>query len=672
MQRLVRTVAGFSLLLACHCGAAPVAPAKGPDSGLAKQALPLEKVELYEAGVAYFERAGSVEGRTPLELVVPKPHFDDALRTLTVLSGGSRTVPSFDFATLEAREALLARLSLLKENGPIGYRSVMESLISSEVEVVSKAGRSEGRVVSITDAPPIPLADPDPYEAKAVPATIDDFYITLASRERGLQRFRGSEITRVRPRDPRRRELIDRALDDPKRRVAAPEHALALRVAKGPLRVGYVTEAPVWRALYRMLLPAAGNQARVAGNALVHNDGEERWANVELTFASARPDSFATRFGPPAYARRAALEGSEGFFAVPQLGSDGAVVLAPPTTHEATSKVDTLPTPSTGRRSPEAGSFLYRARERINLDAHASSLVPFLEAAVDARPLVWFAGPNTLGKRSVRVRNTTEQTLPEGPVAFFGPSGFAGETVLPRLLPGAAKLLSFADELDVELTQLSNESVTTLTAISFDDGTLTSRSRIRIDRKYQITNRKAEAVRVAVPVRKAGASRAADFAHGDREDPAQGVFDIAAGQSVTRQVVIDDEVRHVHAVESLASSELREFAALPAFAGAVRAILEAAAKVTDRIEANSQVVQTADERVSELDSEVSNARTDVSEAAKAGSAATRDLLARLAVLERERAILHDRSTALTKENERLVQLVSRELQRLPKTPQAAR
>ena len=69
-----------ALLVGCHGEVAP----QGPDS-----ILPLRTVRLYETGVGYFERSGTVSGDDQASLPVPAGHLDDALgmlRRLTVVS----------------------------------------------------------------------------------------------------------------------------------------------------------------------------------------------------------------------------------------------------------------------------------------------------------------------------------------------------------------------------------------------------------------------------------------------------------------------------------------------------------------------------------------------------------------------------------------------------------
>ena len=65
------------------------------------QTLPLKRLRLYETGVGYFERTGSIAKRATAELPVPAGHLDDALKTLVVLGeGGKARVQGVEFSSL--------------------------------------------------------------------------------------------------------------------------------------------------------------------------------------------------------------------------------------------------------------------------------------------------------------------------------------------------------------------------------------------------------------------------------------------------------------------------------------------------------------------------------------------------------------------------------------------
>src|SRR3954470_20219326 len=75
-----------------------------PSLQTAASVLPLRSVRLYETGVGYFERSGSVSGDEQASLPVPAGHLDDALKTLVVLGAdGKRTLGGLEFRSSVSR-----------------------------------------------------------------------------------------------------------------------------------------------------------------------------------------------------------------------------------------------------------------------------------------------------------------------------------------------------------------------------------------------------------------------------------------------------------------------------------------------------------------------------------------------------------------------------------------
>ena len=111
--------AGLSLLAAC------AAPTKLVHDATI---LPLRTVRLYETGIGYFERAGTLGSRATV-LPVPAGHLDDALKTLVVLSRDQKTrVHGLEFAS-SVSPGMGRALAGLPESGddPIDFQNLLQS-----------------------------------------------------------------------------------------------------------------------------------------------------------------------------------------------------------------------------------------------------------------------------------------------------------------------------------------------------------------------------------------------------------------------------------------------------------------------------------------------------------------------------------------------------------------
>ena len=146
-----------------------------------------------------------------------------------------------------------------------------------------------------------------------------------------------------------------------------------------------------------------------------------------------------------------------------------------------------------------------------------------------------------------------------------------------------------------------------------------------------------------------------------------GVLEAAGGGQTARRVVIveNDDVSQSDAV-NVTSDDLRDLVDAPELVPAVRAAVRAVLSATERIAENASALEKAEQRSSELESAVASARSDLAELTKDNGPATTPLVARYLAAQREFERAGRGVSALQEEGERLVTLLRRELERLPK------
>jgi len=67
--------------------------------------------------------------------------------------------------------------------------------------------------------------------------------------------------------------------------------------------VSYISEVPVWKSTYRIILPQKG-RPMLQGWAIVDNTIGEDWKDVHLSLVAGAPQSFVQEISQPQYARR--------------------------------------------------------------------------------------------------------------------------------------------------------------------------------------------------------------------------------------------------------------------------------------------------------------------------------------------------------------------------------
>ncbi|HET9955150.1 MAG TPA: hypothetical protein VFQ61_11635, partial [Polyangiaceae bacterium] len=202
-----------ALFVACQ---SPVLRAPAAPAGAEGSVLPLARVRLFENGIGYFERSGTLTATAAL-LPVPASHVDDALKTLVVLSNSSMTVSGIEFASLVSGGTARALAGLpLSDETPLGYGDVLSSLEGYRVRLTTKSGAQfSGRLIDVqrferaaaTCQPRAPNAVQAPegaetraaiHESEAPNAptgSVEDHWLFVVSDVGSLRRIPASETT---------------------------------------------------------------------------------------------------------------------------------------------------------------------------------------------------------------------------------------------------------------------------------------------------------------------------------------------------------------------------------------------------------------------------------------------------------------------------------------------
>ncbi|MCC6645177.1 MAG: DUF4139 domain-containing protein [Polyangiaceae bacterium] len=466
--------------------------ARAPSSG---HVVPLQRVRLYEVGVGFFERRGEAKGTS---LPVPASHLDDALKTLVLLGADGAPVRGVSFPSRVSGARARARMGLPTGTEPLRHRDLLASLRGERVRVTTRDGARVGTLIDVVDEQvPAPTKTTDARDQK--PDKVEVTWVSFLGDAGELSRERLDDLVEVRPLDPAFAARLESALS-----ALSPRHALLRRDLSvlgdgdGQVAFGYVAEAPVWRASYRVVLDESAHAARIQGWALVHNDTDEDWRDVRLELASGRPDSFLFPLAAPRYRHRQVLGPDESLSTLPQLGDATADALwgelgaaaavggvghgygmgsashsarSPSVRMGATSisggtregasellSVGNLREVAKATADEELAQSVFKPDGAFSLGAQRSLLVPIVSRAITAEPLVSFAGEGQQGRTAVRLTNTVASALPAGTLAVFGGGGLLGEALLERLPAGESRMITLGDEVDVELRGVGGDA----------------------------------------------------------------------------------------------------------------------------------------------------------------------------------------------------------------------
>jgi hypothetical protein len=424
--------------------------------------LPLRLLTLYETGLGYYERSGSLGAGESAQIPLEPGQLDDVLKTLVVSAKEGVASIEYEPPLVPRAAAAEAGLDQSTANDLGALLLAMQGVL---VEVRLEADKPlEGRLMAVE-------------KEDGVPSTL------ILFGRGGLFRAPVEKLTSLKPLDPSVHLAWDRAA---RAKSSHPGRAFVrINAAKGgAVAIGYTTEAAVWRTTYR-LLTSRGKSARIQGFAIVHNGSDEAWSGVRVSLVSGRPRSFLFPIAAPRYGRRELVGPQDALDVAPQLattearehlngGSTGDSV------HEAIGmgglgtvgygaggggygEVSTLrhagtfseigPAPIAPAAVSEAGDlFIYTVRALVDLGPRKSALLPIIDSPLNAEEVSIIDHPGTISN-GVRIANDSAVILEGGVVSVFNDGAFAGEAQIDRVKPGEVRVVAHGEDLDVEVKQ---------------------------------------------------------------------------------------------------------------------------------------------------------------------------------------------------------------------------
>jgi hypothetical protein len=483
--------------------------------------LALKRVMLSSAGVGYFEYAADVDGPVALGLDVPLEQVDDVLNSLVVFdnTGGVGTIE------LPGRDNTRASFGNLPF-GPTALQSPVEYLNSLQgVEISVQGPRPmNGRIVHAE-----PIIETLPTPPGQPPAAVRRTRVTLLGGT-GLQQFVLEDAESVQVTDPDLRGRIGQALESLRREASRSMRHITLHsdgTGHRTVRVGYVAAAPLWKATYRLVLPAKdGDPARLQGWAVLENQSGADWNGIALTLQYGNPVTFRQAIYQSYYVQRPEVPVEILGRILPNIDTRaqpaqmakstpaGAAAFAAPAPPPAPASIAmeqarALPmAPPTNQVQVAEGAeeTIFQLPMPVDLTAGHTASVPIVDRNVPAERIDLDSGDSTHPLSAIRITNDTGASLPAGVLTLYDASGaatFAGDARLGGLPTGENRLLSFAQDLRTTVERTSTEQ-TTLASLTAAQGVLHVTTRQREVLHIKLTPPANDPRRVLVEIPRSG------------------------------------------------------------------------------------------------------------------------------------------------------------------------
>ena len=563
-----------------------------------KSQLPIGQVVLFSSGVGYFQREGTVEGTTRVDLSFPVQDINDLLKSMVLrdLDGGHISTVSYDSNAPVERTLKSFAINL---TGNPSFGTILNQARGEKVEVVlqqtnaNQPGTMSGTVVGI--------------EKQHVAVGKDAVEVEMLNLwcADGVRSLKMTEVQRVRFLNPIMESEFRKALETLALSHDTQKKAVSINFVgdgKRNVRVGYVVENPIWKTSYRLVLDKK-EKPYLQGWAVVENPTDEDWKDVRMSLVSGRPISFQMDLYQPLYVPRPVVE-PELFASLRPPTYSGGLVREMDQLERLEEKgkdgpAAKLPSGGAGyddkprvrKQVEDSAKYQKKTEERLSLrdsgvapTATASKLGDFFQYAID-RPVTLprqksamlpIVGKDVEATRvsiyneqtqakfpllGVRLKNTSGLHLNQGPITVFDGPNYAGDARILDLQPNEERLLSYAIDLGTEVNPVPSSDNGRLTIVKAVKGILYTTTKMRETKTYTIVNRN-DAERIVLiehPVRN-------DFALKDTEKPAETASDfyrfqlkVPAGKSEKQVVTEERTINDVVQVTNLDDDSIRIF-----------------------------------------------------------------------------------------------------------------
>ena len=497
--------------------------------------LPVKAVTVFTSGVSFTLREGMVDGDATVPLSFRTTQINDILKSMVLLDTNG-TVQPVTLATKDPVGRTLQSFAV-DVTQPLARVELLNRLRGTRVKVgytppKGDARSAEGQIVSV-EARTIPGSANAPGEVIETLLLLSDaglvsinlqYLDTLSFTDERIQKeFQQALGLLAGSADDRKRQLVLRFDGKTKRTV----------------RVGYVTESPVWKVSYRVLLGDADLAGKgdtdpfLQGWALVENTTDEDWMNVKLSLVSGRPVSFIQDLYQPLYVPRPTVapdfigspmpqfsevavdslseslslnrpaspngrsagrgggfgggSGGMGGFGGPG-GPAAKMDSSAPVTLNFAEMRDSVASQASGETAGEL--FRYDIAALVNLPRQQAAMIPIVTEPIKAKKIsIYNANTNAIyPMNGVSLTNSTSLFLKAGPATFFDSGTYAGDGRLPDMPAKSNRVITYALDQAVRVDRGNAQGSSTEVDVNIARGVMIIQRRELLEQPYSIKN----------------------------------------------------------------------------------------------------------------------------------------------------------------------------------------
>ncbi len=457
--------------------------------------IPITRVTLYTAGLAQMVHETTVTGNEVISFPVEPKDINDILKSLIVedLDGG--TVDIVTFSSSDPLSVVLGDLRVDPSGSP-ALTDFLKRTQGESVVVTTAEGLFRGRVFSVETS------------------RQNNRLITILNLvdSNGIQAVDITDLKNLTFEDPRLQQEIVSALEMIARSRVKTVRTLKIS-CKGSgrrrIRLSYIRAVPLWKTSYRLVIDDKG-VSRLEGWAIVQNTSNQSWDNVRLGFVAGQPNAFtmdlatpryitrkqvdivsAAPLGPTSYAKAAPPES----LSAKRMVSSGAPSMAADNYElEEKSAYNPAPVVSQASGAREGNFYRYDVKHPVTVGARSSGMIPIIMQEDAGKSIGVYDPSYDKVFKGVRLTNNSDAHWAAGPVTVIEGRYYGGDALLPEMIPGSSRILTYAVHGTLEVVKTSTVQPQRITAIKITDGILYRTDKVVRETRYNITGNEGELI----------------------------------------------------------------------------------------------------------------------------------------------------------------------------------
>jgi hypothetical protein len=464
--------------------------------------VPVKQVVLFSSGVGYFEHTGKVHADGQTTLHFKTDQINDILKSLVLedLDGGK--VGAVSYPNPAPIDRTLRSFQVDITDNP-SLAQLLTQLRGTKVSVSTMGGMREGVILGVEKRRRVI------NDRQIIDENVLNLRYGASVRSIELDQIQSLDME-----DSKLNKELDSALLELAQSRDQDKKPVEIRFnGQGDrrVRIGYVVETPIWKTSYRLVFdsrataqkeagaPAPGG--KIQGWAIVENQTDTDWTNVDLSLISGRPVSFIQDLYHSLYVPRPFVTSQVYASLTPQTYENGITaadlqkiqqkaanpppvnqlhvavgqgggggqtqvsnqlfqnanqLAAPPMIDSA--PIDPIASVVSAATATGLGELFQYNVGDVSIKRQQSAMIPIVTDDIDIKKVSIYNRSvlATHPLNGIRLKNTTKKHLLAGPVTVIEAGSYAGDAQMDDVPPDQRRWLSYG--IDLKTSVLVTES----------------------------------------------------------------------------------------------------------------------------------------------------------------------------------------------------------------------